>query len=191
MPSDNGAGVRILMGKRKITTEDWIELIKFRVALIKPFLDKITLSGLGYTTEGIHWLGANCLYNLHRPDIHDAQLWLKTQGFFKLIDRAERGDSRRFTFLGLSREGRLMDIQIRFERQGNDYAIYKLTVDYPEITVNWFDEYVWRPKPRSLFSYLGVFFEEATKEKEDLYKKMEEVYKIMEFEKNLLPFVSG
>ena len=192
MPSiDRGTGATILTGKRrKITTEDWIKLIEFRMALIKPFLDKITLQPFGNTNISLHCPGVENLYDLGTASRKiPAMANLDIRGFFKLIGKADINGDITLVFLGLNRQAQLMEIRINVKKIEREYIITELLADRPEITAQWFEESILHP--RILFLHLGRFFEGAMNERERLYKEMKEVYETMEFEKNLMSFVSG
>lgn len=192
MPSKNSNddGIKVLLGKRDITTEEWIKLIEFRVGLIKPFLNKITLQPLGNMNSGLDKLGVENLYGLSKisrkiPTLSN----LNVQGFFKIISCwPEIGENKGvFNFWGLTRTAEWMHIEM--EIGTSPITITKFLVIDPESVNYWFDNRLLHP--RLLFLSLGEFFENAMKERDRLYKEMEEIHKIMERENNLIPFVLG
>lgn len=108
MPSErerNSAGMRVLTRREPLTSQDWVEMIEARLALIRPFLHKITLPKLGD-------LGKRRVFEISSlkevyQDLIDNQAYFDLQGFFTAMDSRflSEGDAKYHPLWGLTRSG--------------------------------------------------------------------------------------
>lgn len=183
MPSDNSAGVKMLVRDNPLSEDEWINLIELRRGMIKPFLDKITLQRLGDVERYFYHEKLEDLLKRVRRFDPAPDNRIKIQGFFEPLNPGDFSDSSYkdvYRFYGLSRDNQWLYVRVICPSSGNGCKFVVVEIPSTKMLLK-----KTRIKPRGLWLDLGKFFGQAVKDRKTLMEDMEHVLLVMNIEKSV------